>query len=339
MPSVARKQAEPRFVVMLVYPGVVAMDIFGPLEAFATANAIAHRPLYRLAIAGMTMAPVDTSLGIRITPSVAVADIKEPIDTLLVSGGYGQVEASGDQHLLAWLKAGRRHARRCGSICTGAFVLAAAGLLDGKRATTHWAMAEELGRRYPQISVEVDRIFVRDGSVYTSAGVTAGIDLALGMIEEDHGRTLALRAARSLVVHLKRTGGQSQFSNLLIAQFAASPAVRLAQEWALENLAADISVKALAVRAHMSERTFRRAFAEETGETPRDFAERIRIDAARSLFEEAQLPAQAVATRCGFETVDNLRRAFVRRLGITPQQYRQRFRLADDDQMRDAAAE
>jgi transcriptional regulator GlxA family with amidase domain len=339
MPSVARKPAEPRFIVMLVYPGVVTMDIFGPLEAFATANAIAHRPLYRLAIAGMTMAPVDTSLGIRITPSVAVADIKEPIDTLLVSGGYGQVEASGDQHLLAWLRAGRRHARRCGSICTGAFVLAAAGLLDGKRATTHWAMAEELGRRYPQISVEVDRIFVRDGSVYTSAGVTAGIDLALGMIEEDHGRTLALRAARSLVVHLKRTGGQSQFSNLLIAQFAASPAVRLAQEWALENLAADISVKALAVCAHMSERTFRRAFAEETGETPRDFVERIRIDAARSLFEEAQLPVQAVATRCGFETVDNLRRAFVRRLGVTPQQYRQRFRLADDEPARDAAAE
>ena len=240
---------------MLVYPGVVAMDIFGPLEAFATANAIAHRPLYRLAIAGMSLAPVDTSLGIRITPSVAVADIKEPIDTLLVSGGYGQVEASCDERLLAWLRAGRKRARRCGSICTGAFVLAAAGLLDGRRATTHWAMAEELGRRYPKVSVEVDRIFVRDGNVYTSAGVTAGIDLALGMIEEDHGRTLALRAARSLVVHLKRTGGQSQFSNLLLAQFAASPAVRLVQEWALENLAADLSVKTLAKRAHMSERT------------------------------------------------------------------------------------
>jgi transcriptional regulator GlxA family with amidase domain len=339
MPSVAGQPAEPRYVVMLVYPGVMTMDIFGPLEAFATANMIAGRPLYRLAIAGMSMAPVATSLGIRITPSVAVADIQEPIDTLLVSGGFGQAEASGDEHLLTWLRAGRRQARRCGSICTGAFVLAAAGLLDGRRATTHWAMAEELGRRYPQVSVEVDRIFVRDGSVYTSAGVTAGIDLALGMIEEDHGRTLALRAARSLVVHLKRAGGQSQFSNLLIAQFAASPAVRLVQEWALENLAADLSVKTLAVRAHMSERTFRRAFAEETGETPRDFVERIRIDAARGLFEEAQLPAQAVATRCGFETVDNLRRAFVRRLGVTPQQYRQRFRLADDDQMRDAAAE
>ena len=246
----------------------------------------------------MSMAPVETSLGIRITPSVAVADLREPIDTLLVSGGYGQAEASCDQGLLAWLKTGRRRARRCGSICTGAFVLAAAGLLDGKRATTHWAMAEELGRRYPKVAVEVDRIFVRDGSVYTSAGVTAGIDLALGMIEEDHGRSLALRVARSLVVHLKRTGGQSQFSNLLLAQFAASPPVRLVQEWALENLAADLSVKALAMRAHMSERTFRRAFADETGETPRDFVERIRIDAARGLFEEAQLTVQSVATRC-----------------------------------------
>jgi transcriptional regulator GlxA family with amidase domain len=337
--AVSKRPARPRFVVVLVYPHVVAMDIFGPLEAFATANAIARRPLYRLAIAGMTMAPVETSLGIRVTPSVAVADIREPIDTLLVSGGYGQAEASCDQQLLAWLKLGRQKARRCGSICTGAFVLAAAGLLDGKRATTHWAMAEELGRRYPQVSVEVDRIFVRDGNVYTSAGVTAGIDLALGMIEEDHGRSLALRVARSLVVHLKRTGGQSQFSNLLLAQFAASPPVRLVQEWALENLAADLSVKALAVRAHMSERTFRRAFAEETGETPRDFVERIRIDAARGLFEEAQLSAQAVATRCGFETVDNLRRAFVRRLGVTPQQYRLRFRLTDEEPARKAAAE
>lgn len=299
---------------MLVYPGVVAMDVFGPLEAFATANAIDRRSLYQLAIVGMSMAPVETSLGIPIAPSAAVADIDGPIDTLLVSGGFGQAEASCDERLLAWLRIASQQARRCGSICTGAFVLAAAGLLDGRRATTHWAMVSELSRRYPQVSVEVDRIFVRDGSVYTSAGVTAGIDLALGMIEEDHGRSLALRVARSLVVHLKRPGGQSQFSNLLLAQFAASPPVRLVQEWALENLT-----------------------AEETGETPREFVERVRFDAARNLFEEAQLPVQAVATRCGFETVDNLRRAFVRRLGVTPRQYRQRFRLADDDLTRAAA--
>ena len=323
------QQAEPRLVVMLVYPGVVAMDVFGPLEAFATANMIARRPLYRLTVAAIGRAAVDTSLGIPILPSVTVADIDGPIDTLLVSGGFGQAEASCDQRLLSWLRSAKPQARRCGSICTGAFVLAAAGLLDGKRATTHWAMAQELSRRYPRIAVEVDRIFVRDGDLYTSAGVTAGIDLAISMIEEDHGRLLALRVARSLVVYLKRPSGQSQFSNLLLAQFAASPPVRLAQEWALENLTKDLSVKALAARARMSERTFRRAFAEETGETPRDFVERIRFDAARSLFEEAQLPVQAVATRCGFETVDNLRRAFVRRLGVTPQQYRQRFRLGD----------
>ena len=272
-----------------------------------------------------------------ITPSVAFADISEPIDTLLVSGGFGQADASCDERLLAWLRHAGRRARRCGSICTGAFVLAAAGLLDGKRATTHWAMAEELGRRYPKISVEVDRIFVRDGNVYTSAGVTTGLDLALGLIEEDHGRALALRVARALVAYLKRPGGQSQFSNHLLAQFAASPPVRQVQEWALENLAADLSVRALAMRAGMSERSLRRAFIDETGETPRDFVERIRIDAARSLFEEAQQSVQMVAAYCGFETVDNLRRAFVRRMGVTPQAYRQRFRLNDLDSTRLAA--
>ena len=184
----APEQAEPRLVVMLVYPGIMAMDVFGPLEAFASANVIAGRPLYRLAIAGKTTTPVETSLGLPILPSVALDDIAGPIDTLLVSGGFGQSKASCDQQLIAWLKEGRVRARRCGSICTGAFVLAAAGLLDGKRATTHWAMADELSRRYPQVTVDVDRIFVRDGTVYTSAGVTTGIDLALGLIEEDHGR-------------------------------------------------------------------------------------------------------------------------------------------------------
>ena len=335
--AAAPEQAEPRLVVMLVYPGVMAMDVFGPLEAFASANIIAGRPLYRLAIAGKTTAPIATSLGLPIVPSIALDDIEGPIDTLLVSGGFGQAEASVDAQLIAWLKDSRMRARRCGSICTGAFVLAAAGLLDGRRATTHWAMAAELSRRYPQITVDVDRIFVRDGSVYTSAGVTTGIDLALGLIEEDHGRTLSLRVARALVAYLKRPAGQSQFSNHLLAQFAASPPVRQAQEWALEHLTADLSVKALAARAGMSERSFRRAFAAETGETPRDFVERIRIDAARSLFEEAQSPVQVVARRCGFATVDNLRRAFVRRFGVTPQQYRQRFRLGGNEPV--AAAE
>lgn len=331
MQQASDQPADQRLIVMLVYPGVMTMDVFGPLEAFATANHAAGQPLYRLEIAGMTTAPIATSLGgIKITPTVALADIAGPIDTLLVSGGFGQVEASADQRLLAWLRTNRLRARRYGSICTGAFVLAAAGLLDGKQATTHWVMAKELALRYPQIAVDPDRIFVRDGNVYTSAGVTTGIDLALGLIEEDHGRTLSLRVARALVAYLKRPGGQSQFSNHLLAQFAASPPVRQAQEWVLENLSADLSVQALAKRAAMSERSFRRAFVEETGETPRDFVERIRIDAARGLFEEAQLSVQVVAARCGFESADNLRRAFVRRLGVTPQDYRQRFRLDSD---------
>jgi transcriptional regulator GlxA family with amidase domain len=328
--------SDQRSIVMLVYPGVMAMDVFGPLEAFAAANFIAGRPLYRLDIAATSTAQIQTSLGTDIMPSVAFDDITGPIDTLLVSGGFGQVEASCDPRLLAWLRTSGARARRCGSICTGAFLLAAAGLLDGKRATTHWAMAAEFANRYPQISVEVDRIFVRDGSIYTSAGVTTGIDLALGMIEEDHGRSLSLRVARSLVAYLKRPAGQSQFSNHLLAQFAASPPVRHAQEWALENLTADLNVHALATRAGMSERSFRRAFAEETGETPREFVERIRIDAARSLFEEAQLSVQVVAARCGFETVDNLRRAFIRRLGVTPHDYRRRFRLSDSELVRAA---
>jgi len=316
---------ESRLVVMLVYPGIMTMDVFGPLEAFATANSVANRPLYRLAIASMDGAAVETSIGVSLAPSIAAPAVREPIDTLLVSGGHGQVAARTDKRLLAWLKTEGRKARRTGSICTGAFVLAAAGLLDGKHATTHWAMADELGRRFPKVVVDADRIFVRHAGIYTSAGVTAGIDLALALIEEDHGRKLALRVARALVVYLQREGGQAQFSSRLQAQFTESAPIRRVQDWALDNLAADLRAPALAGQAGMSERTFRRSFAAETGETPRDFVERVRVDAARQMMEESRLPLQTVARRCGLETMDTLRRAFVRRLGITPQQYRLRF--------------
>jgi transcriptional regulator GlxA family with amidase domain len=316
---------ESRLVVMLVYPGIMTMDVFGPLEAFATANSVANRPLYRLAIASMDGAAVETSIGVSLAPSIAAPAIQEPIDTLLVSGGHGQIAARTDKRLLAWLKTEGRKARRAGSICTGAFVLAAAGLLDGKHATTHWAMADELGRRFPKVTVDADRIFVRHAGIYTSAGVTAGIDLALALIEEDHGRKLALRVARALVVYLQREGGQAQFSSRLQAQFTESAPIRRVQDWAFDNLAADLRAPALAAQAGMSERTFRRSFAAETGETPRDFVERARVDAARQMMEESRLPLQTVARRCGLETMDTLRRAFVRRLGITPQQYRARF--------------
>jgi transcriptional regulator GlxA family with amidase domain len=221
-------------------------------------------------------------------------------------------------------------ARRHGSICTGAFLLAASGLLDGKRVTTHWNLASSFAREFPSTRLEVDSIFVRDGQTYTSAGISAGIDLALAMIEEDHGRTFALRVARSLVVFLKRPGGQSQFSTHLQAQFSSVPAIRKAQEWALAHLSEDLSVKTLAARVGMSERNFRRLFVDELRETPHQYVERIRLDEAKRQIEDTDLPAQAVARQSGFGTVDSLRRAFVRRLGVTPQWYRARFQNKSD---------
>jgi transcriptional regulator GlxA family with amidase domain len=319
-----------RHIVVLVYPDVMAMDVCGPMEAFAMANFYADRSLYRLSIAAVTTDPVKTSIGFCIVPNYALADLEGPIDTLLVAGGHGYVAALGDRALTDWLREAAPRARRHGSICTGAFPLAASGLLDGKRATTHWSRASSFAREFPSTKLEVDSIFVRDGQTYTSAGISAGIDLALAMIEEDHGRTLALRVARSLVVFLKRPGGQSQFSTHLQAQFSSVPAIRKAQEWALAHLAEDLSVKTLAAHVGMSERNFRRLFADELGETPREYVERIRLDEARRRIEDTDLPAQAVAKQCGFRTVYSLRRAFVRRLGVTPQWYRAQFHNKSD---------
>lgn len=319
-----------RHIVVLVYPDVMAMDVCGPMEAFAMANFVANQSLYRLSTAAVTSDPVKTSLGFCIVPNYALADLPGPIDTLLIAGGDGQVAASRDRTLTDWLREAAPRARRHGSICTGAFPLAASGLLDGKRATTHWAVAPLLAQDFPSTTVEVDSIFVCDGQTYTSAGISAGIDLALALIEEDHGRTFALNVARNMVVFLKRPGGQSQFSTQLQAQFSTAPAIRKAQEWALAHLSEDLSAGALAARVGMSERNFRRLFVEELRETPRDYVERIRLDEAKRLIEDTDMLGQAVAKRCGFGTVHSLRRAFVRRLGVTPQQYRARFQNANE---------
>jgi len=319
-----------RHIVVLVYPGVMALDVSGPMEAFAMANFHAQRDLYRLSTAAVTTAPVKTSVGFCIVPNCALADLERPIDTLLVAGGHGYVAAFRDRALTDWLRDAAPRARRHGSICTGAFPLAATGLLDGKRATTHWNLASSFAREFPSTRLEVDSIFVRDGQTYTSAGISAGIDLALAMIEEDHGRPLALRVARSLVVFLKRPGGQSQFSTHLQAQFSSVPAIRKAQEWALAHLSEDLSVQALAAGVGMSERNFRRLFVEELRETPHQYVERIRLDEAKRQIEDTDLPTQAVAKQCGFGTVDSLRRAFVRHLGVTPQWYRGQFQNKSD---------
>jgi transcriptional regulator GlxA family with amidase domain len=319
-----------RHIVVVVYPDVMAMDVCGPMEAFATANFYANRGLYRLSIAAVTTDPVKTSIGFSIVPNYALADLEGPIDTLLIAGGFGYVSAFRNRALTDWLREAAPRARRHGSICTGAFPLAASGLLDGKRATTHWNLAASFAREFPSTRLEVDSIFVRDGQTYTSAGVSAGIDLALAMIEEDHGRMFALRVARSMVVFLKRPGGQSQFSTHLQAQFSSVPAIQKAQEWALAHLSEDLSVKTLAPRVGMSERNFRRLFVDELRETPHQYVERIRLDEARRQIEDTDLPAQAVAKRCGFVTVYSLRRAFVRQLGVTPQWYRTHFQNKSD---------
>jgi len=326
------RQDLPRRVVMVIFPDITALDTVGPLEVFATANLISasigrEKPLYEIDVVASHDQPVPTSIGLTVNPTCKLEEVAFPVDTLLVSGGLGQVAACLDRRLTGFLRAASPHARRVGSICTGAFPLAAAGLLDGRSATTHWALAKELERDYPKVTVEIDRIFVRDGKIYTSAGVTAGIDLALALIEEDHGRAFALRCARSMVVPFKRAGGQAQFSVQLQEQFATTPAVQRVQEWAAEHLADDLTVPALSARAGMSRRNFNRMFRQATGATPAEFVERQRVDAARRLLESTDQRLESVAVACGFGSADTLRRVFTRRVGATPSQYRERFSL------------
>jgi len=231
---------------------------------------------------------------------------------------------SGDFH--AWLRRRAPKTRRYGSVCTGAFFLGASGLLEKKSTTTHWQHAAELAERFPAAKVVPDQIYVQDGALYTSAGVTAGIDLALKLIEDDHGRDLALTVARRLVVFLKRPGGQSQFSAHLAAQMADEGKIRSLQHWILDHLSLDLSLVSLASRVAMSVRNFTRVFQDETGSTPADFVEMARVDAARRLLEESETPLQRVASRCGFSSPDTMRRAFLRRIETGPSDYRERFR-------------
>jgi transcriptional regulator GlxA family with amidase domain len=247
------------------------------------------------------------------------------VDTLVVAGGEGTRAAVADEGLVAWLAAAAPRVRRVASVCTGAFLLARAGLLDGRRATTHWAWCDELSRRFPAIAVEPDPIFVADGPFRTSAGVTAGMDLALSLVEEDLGPRAALRVARELVLFVRRPGGQAQFSAGLAAQAVEHAPLRELQAWIADHLDEDLSVPALARRTHMTERSFARAYARETGRTPAVRVELLRVERARMLLETTPAGVEAVAARCGFGTVETMRRAFARRLGVAPAAYRSRF--------------
>src|SRR4051794_21615803 len=264
-------------------------------------------------------ATVPTGSGFALAPAGRLEDVRGPLDTLLVAGGAGARHASDD--VVARVGALAARSRRVASVCTGAYVLAAAGLLDGRRATTHWEYCDDLQRRHPAVAVERDPIFVVDGPVRTSAGVTAGMDLALALVEEDLGPRAALEVARWLVLFVKRPGGQAQFSAQLAAQSAAREPLRELQAWMVDHVADDLSVPALAARACMSERNFARAFKAETGMTPAVYVEALRVERARLALESGAEPIDAVARRCGFGTVETLRRAFARPLRGSPRRH------------------
>lgn len=321
-----------RRIALLAYPLADLLDVAGPSEVFgATRRALAA--LGGTGDAGYRVELLSSSRKLAIETDCAVSllahrnykEIAGPVDTLLVAGGLGAPEAAKDQALLWWLRRMAPRVRRLGSICTGAFVLAAAGLLDGRRATTHWKYCAQLARVYPQIDVQADPIFVRDGHVYTSAGVTAGMDLALALVEEDFGPAAVLWIARHLVLFARRPGGQSQFSVLLDLQTAEREPLRDLQAWLLEHLDQDLSVERLAGRVHMSARNFARVFRRQVGWTPARFVERLRVEAARRRLEESAAGLDRVAHTCGFGSADSLRRSFVRVLGVAPADYRRRF--------------
>jgi transcriptional regulator GlxA family with amidase domain len=316
-----------RRVVILAYPGLQTLDVHGPAEVFSTATSVNDGEGYAVEVVAPDPGPVPTS-SVALHPDGVIAGCRGPIDTLLVPGGAGVSAAGEDERLVAWLRAAAARSRRVASVCTGAFLLARAGLLDGRRATTHWAWCARLARRHPEVEVEPDPIFVRDGDVITSAGVTAGMDLALALVEEDLGAEVALEAARWLVLFVKRPGGQAQFSAQLAAQTAEREPLRALQSWIPDNLTADLSVPALAARTFMSERNFARAFRAETGMTPAAYVESARVESARIALETGALRVETVAQRSGFGTVETMRRAFRRRLGVSPASYRERFRSA-----------
>lgn len=310
-----------RAVTVLAFAGAQTLDFAGPLETLAVAERL--RPgSYARSLVTPDGAPFATGSGLRVTPDGALGDVGG-LDTLIVAGGFGVHAVAADAPTMADVTAAAACARRVASVCTGAFVLARAGLLDGRRAATHWGSADRLARDYPGIEVDPDPIFVRDGHVWSSAGVTAGIDLTLALVEDDLGADVAV--ARWLVVFAKRPGGQAQFSTPLAAQTAERRPLREVQEYVRLNPAADLSVEALAQRANMSSRNFARAFGRETGITPGVYVERERIEQAKQLLETSGTAVDLIARSCGFGTPETLRRSFGRRLGVSPGQYRDRF--------------
>jgi transcriptional regulator GlxA family with amidase domain len=331
------RRGGPRQIAIVVYPDVQSLDVTGPLEVFAVAQRLleavgSRRRGYELRIVSPDGRPLRASSGLQLVPDGPLPEDPGAIDTLIVAGGLGHAQALADHALIEWIARASAGARRSASVCTGAFLLAAAGLLDGRRATTHWAFARELQRSYPEVQVDAEPIYVRDGTIWTSAGVTAGMDLALALVEDDVDRELALAIARQLVMFLRRPGSQSQFSATLHAQRAEREPLREVQQAVLEDVAGDHSVEAMAARAHMSPRHFARAFRAETGVTPARHVERVRLEAARRRLEDTSEPLTTIAARCGFASAEVMRRAFLRTLHVGPAEYRRRFQAHQSEE-------
>ncbi|MFQ6398066.1 GlxA family transcriptional regulator [Nocardia sp. KC 131] len=317
-----------RTVVLVVYDGFQLLDLAGPLDVLAAANYAVGTPAYRL----ITVSPGGRSIELPGGASFAVdqaleqlAATTDAIDTLLVVGGMGAFVPKTSSEVARQLPALARRSQRITSVCAGALVLAAAGLLNGYRATTHWGACDHLARAFPLVTVESDRIFVHDRNRWTSAGVSAGIDMALALVEADLGTEIAQFIARQLVIFVRRAGGQEQHSAQLRSQPARTPSIRAVQQWLPEHLAEDLTIAALASRAGMSERTFARTFRAETGATPAQFIETLRVEAARGLLESTDLTVDAIARIVGYKHGKTLHRVIARRLSTTPDRYRQRY--------------
>jgi transcriptional regulator GlxA family with amidase domain len=316
-------------VLIVGFPGIQALDLVGPFEVFTGADrylmARGARDGYRVTIASRHGAPVETGTGLALVAQ-PLPDPDTPFDTLVLPGGGGTDAAVADEGLIDWVRAAAAHARRVVSVCTGAFLAAEAGLLDGCQATTHWAYADRLAARYPAVVVDPDPIFVRSSpKVWTAAGVTAGIDLALALVEDDHGTEAAQTVARWLVMYLRRPGGQTQFAAPVWMPRARRVPIRDVQE-SIENEPGGMhSITELAQRAAMSPRHFTRVFTTEVGEAPGAYVERVRTEAARRQLEETDDTVTVIAARCGFGTAETMRRNFIRRLGVSPDQYRRTF--------------
>jgi transcriptional regulator GlxA family with amidase domain len=313
--------AKRRKVVIVGPPPVQVLDVTGPFEVFSNVEG------YEIVLG--TPGPkrtLQTNRDFGLTNAVPIAEIGGPIDTLIIPGGPGAETGTYDPSLVGWIREAAERSRRVASICTGAFLLGAAALINGKQVVTHWRFCDRLAKEFPQAVVRADPIFLKDGRIYTSAGITAGIDLSLALVEEDHGREVALNIARFLVMFLVRPGGQAQFSHMLSHQAVRSKPLRELQVWMLENLRENLTVEKLAERVGMSPRHFTRVCLRETAMNPGQFVDRMRVEAAQRMIDSSNMGLKEVADACGFRNADGMRRTFLRVMGITAGEYMDRFR-------------